>query len=234
MLHDASSLADMAAERYNQKRGLLRIATTHVHARYALLKVIRDFTPAYPEVDIELKQQDPKTIVDLVAAGECHIGVGTLPASIPKGVVTLPAYPIERCIITPLKHPLLRLKRPRLEDVAKYPLIAYDRVFVAGRLVHKQFETQGLLPRIALKATDADVIKAAVGAGLGISVFQRMAVEPLKDKELAVVEARHLFPDATAYISLRRGEYLRAFVYDFIARLAPQWGRKEIEQKLKG
>lgn len=232
MLHDAASLAEIAAESFSEKRGRIRIATTHLHARYALVPAIRKFAAAYPEVDVELMQRNPEVVMSLVSSGECHLGLSTAPDKVPDNVVILPAYGIERCVVTPLRHPLLRVKKLGLANIAKFPLICYDRVYIAGRVVMDQFERCGIKPRVAVKATDADVIKTAVAAGLGISVLQKMAVDIAKDKELAVVGADHLFPITTAYISLRRGRYLRGFAYHVISCLAPQWTRKEIESKV--
>lgn len=233
ILHDSAALTEIAAERYSEKSGVLRIGTTHLHARYALLEVITAFTRAYPEVHMDLTQGNPRQIADWVAAGTVHLGVSTLPGVVPASVLTLPAYAIERCIITPLRHPLLRLKRAALRDVARYPLITYDRMFSSGRVVQDVFEKHGLKPRIAMKATDANVIKAYVAAGLGIAVLQKMALEPDADKGLAVIRAEHLFPPSRACISLRRGQYLRGYVYDFIGRISPQWTRAAVDRELK-
>jgi DNA-binding transcriptional LysR family regulator len=233
ILQDSAALNELAAERYNEKSGVLRIGTTHLHARYALLDVITAFTRARPGVHMDLTQGNPEEIMAWVAAGTVHLGVSTLPGTVPPSVLTLPAYPIERCIITPSRHPLLKLKRVTLRDIARYPLITYDRMFNSGSVVQGVFEKHGLKPRIAMKATDANVIKAYVAAGLGISVFQRMALEPGRDRGLAVIDAGALFPPSRAFISLRRGQYLRGYVYDFIGRVAPQWTRAALDRELK-
>jgi LysR family cys regulon transcriptional activator len=205
-----------------EERGLLRIAATHLHARHAVLRAVTEFKPTYPLVDVEIWQRNPQGVIDLVASGESHVGVATLPSTLPEDVVTLAAYRVERCVITPLGHPLLAQKRITLQDVAKYPMVAYDRSFVSGRAVQAEFERHGLQPRQVLKATGADVVKAAVAAGLGIAVFQSAAIDPNEDKRLGVIEARHLFPGSEAHVILRRGQFLRRFTYAFIARVAPQ------------
>ncbi|MBX3664418.1 MAG: LysR family transcriptional regulator [Burkholderiales bacterium] len=233
MLRDAAALNDLAAERARETSGVLRIGTTHLHARYALLDVITAFTRAYPDVHLDLTQGNPDEIMAWVAAGTVQLGVSTLPEAVPPSVLTLPAYVIERCIITPLKHPLLKAKRLTLREIAKYPLITYDRVFNSGSVVLSAFEKQGLQPRVAMKATDANVIKAYVAAGLGISVFQKMAHEPAEDRRLAVLDPGALFPASQAFISLRRGQYLRGYAYDFIARVAPKWSRAAVDRELK-
>ena len=232
MLHDATSLTEMAADCYSQDSGHLRIAATHLHARYAVLNALKTFACNYPKVDVEITQGTPGVVIDLVAAGEINLGVTTLPAKIPESVLVLPAYRIERCVIAPLGHPLLGLKKIRLDDIVKYPMIAYDHAYVSGRAVQEVFERKGLRPRIALKATGADVVKGAVAAGLGIAVFQSMAVNPKEDKKIGILDARHLFPSSQAHIVLKRGQYVRRFTYDFIACIAPRWTRANIVARL--
>ncbi|MCW5604068.1 MAG: LysR family transcriptional regulator [Burkholderiales bacterium] len=233
MLGDSAALDEIAAERRNSRSGALRIGTTHLHARYALLDVITAFTRACPDVHLDLTQGNPEQIVAWVAAGEAHLGVSTLPADVPESVITLPAYPIERCIIAPRGHPLLRAKSLTLKEIARYPLITYDRMFNSGSVVQDVFEKHGLRPRIVMKATDANVIKAYVAAGLGISVFQKMALEPDRDRNLAVIDPGGLFPPSCAPEPAARPIMSAATHYDFIERIAPQCNRDAVDKALK-
>ena len=110
----------MVAEALSENSGRLRIATTHLHARYALVPAITGFASIYSAVDIELTQMNPEAVMSLVATGECQLGLSTVPVKMPDNVVTFPAYEIERCIITPLHHPLLRVKRPTAVKVTPH------------------------------------------------------------------------------------------------------------------
>lgn len=232
MVHDAKSLSEMAADSYNETTGTLRISATHLLARHMALRAATVFAREYPLVDLEISQHNPRGVIDAVAAGESQLGLTTMPGTAPDGVVTFPACKVERCVITPLDHPLLKLKRITLQKLAQYPMVTYDRSFSFGRAMLAEFERHGLRPRTAVKATSADVVKAAVAAGLGIAVFQRMAIDPEEDKRLGIIEAGHLFPSSQTHIALRRGQYLRHFTYAFIALLAPQWTKKEIDKVL--
>ena len=116
-------------------------------------------------------------------------------------------------------------------NIARYALITYDRAYSSGLVVMREFEKHGLTPRIAMKATDANVIKAYVAAGLGISVLQKMAIEP-RDR-LAVIDAPDLFPPSQTYISLRRGQHLRGYVYGSLAQVAPHWNRAAVMKYLQ-
>jgi len=232
MVHDAKSLADMAADSYNETTGALRISATHLLARHMALRAAVSFARQYPQVDLEISQHNPQGVIDAVAAGESQLGLTALSGATPDGVVTLPVYKVDRCVITPPDHPLLECKRITLKKLVEYPMVTYDRSFSFGRGVLAEFERHGLRPRSAVKATSADVVKAAVAAGLGIAVFQRMAIDPEEDKRLGIIDAGHLFPPSQAQLALRRGQYLRRFTYEFIALLAPQWTKQEIDRVL--
>jgi LysR family cys regulon transcriptional activator len=85
---------------------------------------------------------------------------------------------------------------------------------------------------VSLTARDADVIKTYVRLGLGVGVVASMAIEPEDEKDLAVVEAGHLFPSHVTWIGFRSGALLRGFTYDFIQLLAPHLTRERIERIL--
>lgn len=231
ILDDVKAFSDISENRFDQRAGALKIGTTHLHARYPLLKVIKGFRRDFPNVHAHLALGHPRQIVEWVSEGDVQVGICTLPQQVPGNVVSLPAYVIERCLITPLGHPLLKKRTIGFNDLARYPLIAYDNLFNSGWLVEAEFEKRGIKPLIAMKATDANVIKAYVAAGLGVSIFQKMALED--DKDIGVIETPRLFPSSMTYVILRQGQYMRSFLYDFIERLAPRWNRTSIAAELQ-
>jgi LysR family cys regulon transcriptional activator len=73
-----------------------------------------------------------------------------------------------------------------------------------------------------LSALDADVIKTYVEVGLGIGIIASVAFNPAKDSGLRLLRGDHLFERNTAWIALRKGHYLRGFVYRFLEQCDPQ------------
>lgn len=234
IMGDSKSLLELAGQTQTERSGTLRIGTSPLHARYALLEAVQRFSAAYPAVDLEVVQGRPPEIVNAVASGEIDLGVGTVPGKIPATVITLEAYRIEYCLIVPRKHPLLRLHCVSIEDIARYPLITYNESFNSGFVVQREFQRRGIAPRIVMKAADANVVKAYVASGLGIGVVLRMAVEPKRDHDLRIVPVAHIFPDSVAKISLRRDEPRRTFVYDFVQLVSGKWTREAVMALLAG
>lgn len=233
VLQDARALKCLKDEVPSDSHGTLRVGTTHVHARYSLIGVTKRFISMYPKVKLEFTVGSPAQILAAVVGGAIDIALCTLPDVIPKGVVSVEAYDIERCLIVPPRHPLLKAGKLTMEDLARWPLITYDSSYTSGSVVQREFERRGVTPWVVMRAMDASIIKAYVAAGMGVAVLQKMAYDPVVDKDLRAVAVDHLFPASSAMISLRRDHLLKPFAFDFIHMLVPKWSRKAIEARLQ-
>ncbi|TPW17538.1 MAG: LysR family transcriptional regulator cys regulon transcriptional activator [Halothiobacillaceae bacterium] len=83
-------------------------------------------------------------------------------------------------------------------------------------------------------AIDSDVIKTYVELGLGIGLLAKMAFDPVRDSGLRAIDVGHLFEPNTTRIGLRRGAYLRSYMYAFITLFAPHLTREVIHEALAG
>ena len=70
-------------------------------------------------------------------------------------------------LIAPRKHPLAALRRTRLKQIAKHPLILYEKGSTGRQHVLYAFHQQGLTPLVALETTRTQTIVSMVEAGLG-------------------------------------------------------------------
>lgn len=234
ILLEAENLKNASLEFSNEASGSLTIATTHTQARHALPAVVKSFTGKYPKVRLSLRQGSPAQIAEQVLSGEADIAIATEANELFEGLVMLPCYQWNRCVVTPLNHPLLGVKTLTLEAIAKYPIVTYAFAFTAGSKINKAFEQRRLKPNVVLTAIDSDVIKTYVELGLGVGIMEKMAFDPEHDRNLRAIDAAHLFESTTACIGLRRGVYLRSYVYDMIELLAPHLTRKTVEKAMSG
>lgn len=234
MLQEAENLKQIGREFGTDDVGSLVIATTHTQARYALPPVIQRFTQRHPKVRLSLREGSPQQILELMKEGAADFAITTEAHELYHDLVTLPCYQWNRCVMTPLKHPLLKLPRLTLESIARYPIITYDFAFSGESPIKRAFDARGIKPNIALTAVDADVIKTYVEFGLGIGILAKMAFDPARDHGLRLIDASHLFEASTARIGIRRNAYLRGYVYDFIEMFAPQLTRAVVEHTMGG
>jgi LysR family transcriptional regulator, cys regulon transcriptional activator len=213
--------------------GTLTVATTHTQARYRLPTAVKAFMEQYPEVTLNIHQGNPTQVSQQVANGEADIGIATEAISSYEDIVCLPCYQWNRCVVTPHGHPLPTDPPLTLQKISKYPLITYDFAFTGSTLVNRVFQEQGLHPDVVLTAIDADVIKTYVSLGLGIGLLANMAYDKVRDANLAMIDASHLFPPSTTYLGIRRDAYLRGYMYGFIQLLAPDFDRKAVNEAIK-
>ena len=221
-----------AAQEHAGEHGALTIATTHTQARYALPDVIQRFSQRYPHVRLSLRQGTPADVSSLVASGAADLSIATEPVEPQPNVVLLPCYQLQRIVLTPPRHPLLKSKRLTLEKLAAYPLITYDYAFIGRSKTLGAFEARGLRPHIVLNAIDADVIKTYVESGLGIAIVPDMAFDRRRDRNLRAIDAKHLFEPNTIHVGIRRNHYLRGYMYAFIEMFAPHLKRAVIQKAI--
>ena len=221
ILREARNIRTLADEFRDDQRGNLSIATTHTQARYALPAIIKQFREHYPHVTLQLHQGSPTQIAKLAVSGEVDFAIATEAIELFEDLVMMPCYLWNRCIITPHDHPLTRLEKLTLEDVAKCPLVTYVFGFTGRSKLDAAFQKLKLKPTVVLTATDADVIKTYVRLGLGIGILARMAHDPEHDHDLTKLDASHLFAPSTTKIGFRRGTFIRGYMYDFISLFAP-------------
>ncbi len=234
ILDDVANLRRAGEEHADNRRGTLHIATTHTQARYALPRAVTAFQRRYPAVQLVIQQGNPTQICEQVRGGEADFCIATEAIEGYPELVSLPCYEWNRCVVVPPRHPLLRKRPLTLEALAGYPIVTYDYAFANRSLMEKAFESRGLEPRVVLSALDADVIKTYVELGLGVGIMAKMAFDPKRDRALRAIDASHLFASSTTRLGVKRGAYLRRYVYDFVELFAPHLPRAVVERAVRG
>ena len=234
MLAEAANMRNIGRDSTAPQSGSLIVATTHTQARHALPAIVKRFSARYPDVELTLRQGNPAGVADMVRAGEADIAIASETPSHPPELVMLPAYRLERIVLTPVRHPLLKEPRLTLESLARYPIVTYDEAFVGRSRVVRAFEKKGLKPRIVLSAIDTDVIKTHVETGLGVAIVAKMAFDARRDRALRAIDASHLFEPNTIYVTLRRNIHLRRYALDFIQWFAPHLDHGTVVRAVRG
>ncbi len=234
ILMEIEGLKRIGEEFAAQDCGSFTIATTHTQARYALPKAVQAFTQRFPKVRLSLLQGNPQQIAEMVLRDQADIAIATETIESQPGLISLPCYQWEHMVVVPPGHPLLENEALSLKDIAAWPIITYDAAFTGRSKIDEAFARRELKPDIVLEAIDADVIKTYVELGMGIGIIGGMAFNPERDQHLRAISAGHLFGLNVSRLALKRGAYLRSYVYTFIELLTPNLNRKLIEQALSG
>lgn len=232
VLQDVDNIRQLAADCRSDQTGTLSIGTTHTQARYALPRAIKKFSEHYPSVHLNMVQGTPSEVAEMAATGKVDIAIATEGLSRFDQLAVLPCYQWNRSIVVPPSHPLLDLDKLSLEAVANYPILTYVMGFTGRAQQDQSFIERGLHPNVVFTATDADVIKTYVALELGIGIIASMAFDEHKDAPLRAIDASHLFKPSTTHMGIRKGSYLRGYMYAFIEFFAPHLDRDTVSQAI--
>ena len=233
ILFTTKLINSISHEYINKKKGVLSIGTTHLHARYSLLKVINQFTQKYPGIQLNIFQGSPSQIEEQLITGRFDIGICTKSDSYHNQLIYLKSNPIHRCLIAPKGHPLIVKRELSLNDISKFPLIVYDSSLSSGSVIINTFQQHKIPANIVLSATDAEVIKSYVSSGLGVAIIQEIAFDKKHDTNLDKRSVDHLFNISYTNILINKSNYFRSHMYDFIELFESKWTKIKVENHVK-
>lgn len=228
VLQRVEGIKQAARDFADNTRGTLSVATTHTQARYVLPSVIKNFMARYPNVTLNMQQGTPAQIAEMASDGDVDFAIATEALDLYDNLIMMPCYRWNRCILVPKEHPLTKVKRLTLDEVAQYPIVTYVFGFTGRSKLDAAFKRQNLTPQVVFTAADADVIKTYVRLGLGIGIVAHMAYNETADADLVALSAEHLFDSSVTRIGCRRGTFVRGYMYDFIELFAPHLTKERV------
>lgn len=233
LLQDAENLRRAGEDYAAQDRGTLTIAATHSQARYALPPAVRDFSAEHPDVALRMHQGSPRQVAAMLLSGEADIGVATEALAGYPELAALPCYQWTHSVIVPAGHALsedaARGATLTVARLAQFPIITYEPGYTGRSHIDEAFARERIRANIVLEAMDADVIKTYVELGMGVGIIAAIAYDEQRDALLHAIDARHLFAVNMTRLAIRRGAFLRSYVYDFIRTFAPPLTRRVVE-----
>lgn len=168
--------------------GRLSIGTSHHIGLHRLPPVLRAYTLAYPEVDLDIQFMDSEVACEAVLAGKLELGIVTLPSQSLPQLKSRLVWPDPLAVVVAPGHPLAALKKPRLGDLANHAAVLPDEATYTHRIVTAALTQHGLKPRIRLATNYLETLKMLVVIGLGWSVLPRSML----DKDLIALPIREL------------------------------------------
>lgn len=232
ILHDVQKIKHISGEFVQSQNGTLTIGATHNHVHYRLPHVVEAFLKLYPDVNLNIRQGTPDELVQMVQNGEVDFAISTETNDTFEEIKVLSCFEWHYGLLIPHQHPLSQLDKLNMGDVCAYPLISYHFSLQNGTALKRAFGLEYHQLRVALSATDSDVLKTYVRLGLGIGLIDEAAYDSEKDKDLVFIPLLHLISPAYVQIVLRSDALLRQYSYDFIELFHKPFNRSRLEYLL--
>jgi DNA-binding transcriptional LysR family regulator len=152
----------------------VHVAATEYLILYVLIAAIRRFHANNPDVRVRLSTlSEAEVEAALLRDPDVDLGVAA-PYESGGELDYIHLFSLDWSLIAPPRHPLLRKPRLRLADLARTPLIVFERGSTGRQHVLDAFHAQGLSPIVEMEATTTVIIVRMVEAGLGVSVVPLM------------------------------------------------------------
>lgn len=206
-LEQAGRLTELFLDASPQRE--VRIAASQYLIAYVLIDVVKRFHAAHPDIRVRLSASTEDEIErELLDDPEINLGV-VAPYESFVELEYRHLFSMNWSVITPRRHGLLKPGRVRLADVAKHPLITYERGSTGREHVLGAFARQSLTPQIEVETTNTDLIVRMVEANLGVSIVPLLPSGAVtRGRRVGVRDLGRQIRPIDSGILLRRGEQL--------------------------
>jgi len=174
LLKTASLARQAVHELQPASGGPLQIAAALSISVYFLPNVLKHFQRSYPKVMINIRSGHSKEVLEMVLGEEAEIGLARSLQHPEVETLSLGDDPL--LLVGQPAHLPKHARQARLEEVASWPLIFFDRGSSDWTLTHSLFRSAGLMPNVAMEVDTIEAAKRMVERGLGISFLPQMAV----------------------------------------------------------
>lgn len=201
-------------------QGRLKLAVVST-AKYDLPARIGAFLTRHPGIDVALTVGNRQDLLARFAANEDDLYVlGTPPEGMEAVAERFAENPL--VVIAPPDHPLAGRAGLTAADLAAHPFVMREAGSGTRAAAERFFAAAGVVPRVRMELGANEAVKAAVMAGLGLSVLSRGTAALELDHGYLVTLDVAGFPLLRHwYVAHPRGKRLSVAAEAFLALLRP-------------
>jgi DNA-binding transcriptional LysR family regulator len=216
ILQDVDSLETRFREALgNYSSSRVAVATHTSVMVYLLPPIIQKFKAAYPTCHLAILNRNRDEMIKMLEGGEIEFGITSI--SNPPSTIDYRVFSrFNRILIATRDHPISKLKKVGIADIAKYPLILPAQDSTTRRLIDNLFQQHGLKPQVAVEVVGRTAIKTYVSMDLGLSIINEYYLTKQDREQLFVADVTEYFGQAETGIVLRKGRLLPKPAKDLI------------------
>jgi len=155
----------------NKVCGTLSIGTSHHIGLHRLPPVLRAYTAAYPDVDLDIHFMDSEEACQAVLNGKLELAIATLPEHNIKNLHTKIIWPDPIGVVVNKTHPLAQQQSINRSELLKHAAILPSQQTFTRALMEKALKLQHSTLKVTMETNYLETIKMMVSIGLGWSVI---------------------------------------------------------------
>jgi DNA-binding transcriptional LysR family regulator len=222
--HATQILSDVATARASFRdeseptTGRLSLGVTSLVAGYVLSDILQRFRRAFPQVDLNVIEDNGDYLQHLLIGGELDVAV-LLTSSVKDRM----ALQVETLLVSPyrlwlpLGHPLAQQEAIALDELAGQPLIQLmvDEIEESTR---RLMGALAVKPEIAFRTRSVEAVRSLVATGAGLAILPSLVYRPwsLEGDRIEIRDVSGDLPSVQVGLAWRRGAPLAPPALNFI------------------
>lgn len=188
----------------------LTIGASTTIAEYMLPALLGDFKENYPEITIHLKVSNSDGVLSMVENNTIDLGV--VESSVANKNLVVENCRRDRLVaIVPPDHPLAERRVIELSELLEYPFICREEGSGTRAVIDRYLRRSSASLKIAMELGSPEAVKAAVEAGMGVSVVSRVTIQKeLRLKTLVELELEPPLDRPFSFVHQKQKFRLRA------------------------
>lgn len=182
---DECDIAVYKMKELSSTGGRIDIGYVFPLANYYIPHKVRSFLdlPENERVTFGFTQNRTSSIIRDIKNGKLDVGFCAYSEN-EEELEFVPVLKQEMVIITPKEHPLADKEDLSIMELARYPVIGYDRISGLGGYTNRLYRNLGIKPDILCECSDENAIQALVREHFGIALVAR--VDILNENDLKI------------------------------------------------
>ena len=174
---------DELAELAGLRGGRLRLAGFQSAGATLLPRAVAMFHERHPKVDLGMVEAEPAEAVERLRSGDIDLALvydfEPLPGALGPDLELTHLLDDTYDAVIARSHPLAQRKRLKLADLAEDPWIASTPRCGCRQITDRACLDAGFESNVAFEADETMSAMALVAAGVGVTIFPRLALNPL-------------------------------------------------------
>jgi len=172
----------------NSVGGILRFATSHHIGLHRLPPVLRQYSKAFPDVELDIQFMDSEEACRAVEHGDLEMAIVTLPLSPQELLNTQHIWTDKLRVAVAAAHPMASGRKINLTELANHKAILPARGTFTREIIEHAFADKKLELDISLASNYLETIKMMVSVGIGWSILP----EQMKSRDLKFISVAGL------------------------------------------
>lgn len=172
---DLHEVVAQISETHKLQRGTISLGGGMTVCLYIFPKLLKKFRALYRNIDLHVTAGIADDLLRMLRAHEIDVLLLTLPQVAPD-LEVLPVLHEEMVVVTARGHALSRERTTDPKNLARYPLILFERDSNTRKVIDEFFHVRQIPTTVLMETENVEIIKAMVANGLGMTILPYAAI----------------------------------------------------------